>query len=124
MGKLQPAKIHYMAAWENYSLQKSITWLHGAVASSESILHSCLEVSLQAKVFYTAVWRFRSKRKHFTQLHEGFAPSEGILHSCLPFLQHPEVFSMYFYQTFSENKLSPFPKISIIQREFRLYLVD
>ena len=42
MGNLQPAKIHYTAAWENYILQKFITWLHGAVASSEGILHGCL----------------------------------------------------------------------------------
>ena len=85
MGNLQPAKIFYTAAWSLRFKRKHFTRLFGGFASSESILHGCLEVSLQAKIFYTAVWRFRFKRKHFTQLFGGFASSEGILHGCLPF---------------------------------------
>ena len=45
MGKLQPAKIYYMAVWEICSLQKSVTWLHGKFAACKNLLHGCMEAS-------------------------------------------------------------------------------
>ncbi len=82
-GNLQPAKIHYTAAWEICSLRKFITQLHGEFAACKNSLHGCMGNLQLAKIYYTAAWRLRSLRKHFTWLHEGFVAYESILHGCL-----------------------------------------